>query len=404
MFIIKNVYNKFDIYILLLVFSTAFGSVGGALSVARALGIMLAPKLCNVVNKEGLPYISSLKNWIRLFYLYALVSIVWTPDVTEGIKELVYYAVHFLIFFELIVFSKKAFNPLRFITIGFLLCVFSTSVVAFWELLTDNHLSYSMLDSATATNMGGEILLRKFAAVTFYNFNGYVTHLCLCVPYLLYGILSGDKLINKLSVITLIEAVILVLSNASRGGLLSIIISLAIYFLISPKNKTFIYSSIVFLIGFFYILSKYGDSVLLYLSYKVADGGLSTDESRFEIWSNALRVLWEYGGLGCGIGGMNVAMEKYAKGGVTITHNIFMEILCQYGIVFCLAFIIFLFKQFRKGWDLMDMKRRMLVSVALVSFPMTCIIDSGYLLSPQSFVVLASLYVFANYERIRPVY
>lgn len=111
---------------------------------------------------------------------------------------------------------------------------------------------------------------------------------------------------------------------------------------------------------------------------RLADGGAVADDARSLIWSNAFKVLFDYGGIGCGIGGMFAAMAKFAKGGITITHNIFLEILCQYGIVFCLAFVSFLYKQFKKGRRTADIKRRVLVTVALVSFPVMGIIESYF--------------------------
>lgn len=404
MSIIKIYHNKYDIYILLLIVSTIFGTIGGALTAPRLLGILLIPKLLGSINRENFIYLSSLRSWCVAFYVFALVSMLWTPDKVEGLKELVYYLVHFLIFFEVIVFSRKALSPLQFITIGFVLCVLLTSVVGFWELTTDNHLAYSILDEASASTMNGEVIVRNFAAVTFYNLNGYVTYLCFCLPFLLYGFSLEEKLLKWLSFIALVIAIVLILCNASRGGMFTIVICLAVFFMMSQKNKSLIYSFIVLIGGLLYILYKYGDAILFILSIKLADGGATTDNVRSEIWSNALKVLVEYCGFGCGIGGMFVAMEQFAKGGCTITHNIFLEVLCQYGVIFCLAFVFFLFKLFKTGLKLLDKKRSVLVSIALVSFPMIGIINSGYLLNSHLFIVLASIYVFANYERIRPIY
>ena len=401
---IKIYHNKYDIYILLLIVSTIFGNIGGALTAPRLLGLLLVPKLFCIVNRENLKYLSSLRSWCVAFYVFALVSMLWTPDKVEGLKELVYYLVHFLIFFEVIVFSKKALSPLQSITIGFALCVLLTSVVGFWELTTDNHLAYSKFDEATASNLGGEIVLRKFASVTFGNFNGYVTYLCFCLPFLLYGFSLEEKLLKWMSFIAIDIAIVLILCNASRGGMFTIVICLAVFFLMSQKNKSLIYSFIVLIGGLLYLLYKYGESILFILTLRLSDGGATADDSRFEIWGNALKVLVEYSGFGCGIGGMFAAMEQFAKGGTTVTHNVFLEVLCQYGVIFCFAFVFFLFKQFKTGLRLLDKKRSVLVSLALVSFPMTGIINSGYLVGPNLFIVLASIYVFANYERIRTIY
>lgn len=400
----KISHNKYDTYILLVIVSTIFGAIGGALTVPRILGILFAPQLLGIVYREKYTNISYLKYWTFTFYLFAIVSMLWTPDTKEGLKELCYYPVHFLLFFEVIVFARRAINPLLSITIGFALCVFLTSIVGFWEITTDNHLAYSKFDEALASNMGGEVIARNFAAVTFYNLNGYVTYLCFCIPFLLYGFSIEGRLIKSISCIVLIESIILVLFNASRGGMLTILLCLGLYFFMSPKNKILIKSLIVLGGGLFYLLYKFGDTILMFLTMRLEVGGLVHEESRFEIWGNSIKVLFEYCGIGCGIGGMSVAFGQFAKGGVTVTHNVFLEILCQYGIVFCLAFVSFLYKQFKKGRRTADIKRRVLVTVALASFPVIGIINSGYLLNPQLFIVLASIYVFANYERIRFVY
>ena len=255
--LLKYNHNKYDIYILLLIVSTIFGNIGGALTAPRLLGILLVPKLFGIVNRENLKYLSSLRSWCVAFYVFVLVSLLWTPDRVEGFKELVYYLVHFLIFFEVIVFSRKALSPLQFITIGFALCVLLTSVVGFWELTTDNHLAYSKMDEAKVSNLGGEIVLRNFAAVTFYNLNGYVTYLCFCLPFLLYGFSLEKKLLKWLSFIALVIAIVLILCNASRGGMFSIVICLAVFFLMSQKNKSLIYSFIVLIGGLLYLLYKY---------------------------------------------------------------------------------------------------------------------------------------------------
>ena len=397
-------YNKYDIYILLLIVSTIFGLIGGALTVPRILAIILIPKLFGIVNREKHTHISSLKFWAIAFYLFAIVSLLWTPDIIEGLKELCYYLIHFFLFFEVIVFARKANYPLQAIAIGFVSCVFLTSIVGFWELTTDNHLAYSKLSEAELSNMGGEVIVRNFASVTFYNSNGYVTYLCFCLPFLLYGFSLEEKYTKVLSIIAIIIAIILILSNASRGGMLSVVICLTLFFLMSPKNKSMLLSFIVLFCGLFYLLYKYGDVILFVLSMRLANGGATSDDARSVIWTNSLKVLFDYCGIGCGIGGMSEAMKEFAKGGVTVTHNIFLEVLCQYGVVFCIAFVVFLYKQFKKGRKSLDIKRRVLVTVALVSFPMTCIINSGYLLDPHLYIVLASIYVFANYERIKPVY
>lgn len=396
--------NKYDIFILFLIVSTIFGNVGGALSVPRITGLLLITHLLNIFNKEKMPFITSLKRWCFIFYIYALISFMWTPDQSQAFKELFYYFVHFVIFFEVIVFSKKAKNPLVFITLSFIFCVLFTSLIAFWELSTDNHLPYSSADEASATRMDNEVIARNFAAVTFGNLNTYVTYLCLSIPFILYGMTIENKIVKNLSISALVIAVILVLCNASRGGFLSVLLCIALYLFMIPKNKSVIFTFMVLLLVLSFLLYMNRDSILLIISIRLAEEGIASDDSRFEIWINALKVFFDYAGLGSGIGGMNMAMAKYSKYGITITHNLFLEILCQYGLVFCLAFVFFLINMLITSRKFFCIKRNILVTISILSFPITCIINSGYLLDPHLYIVLASIYVFANYERIRPVY
>ena len=54
MSLIRNNHNKYDIYLLLLIVSTIFGGIGGALAAPRLLGILLIPQLFSTENIENL--------------------------------------------------------------------------------------------------------------------------------------------------------------------------------------------------------------------------------------------------------------------------------------------------------------------------------------------------------------
>lgn len=402
----KKKYNRYDIYIFILIASLVAGNLFGALQVPRVLAITLfLPCLQNYsrVSKA----VSNIKNWLSLFILFSFTSCLWTPaGLDDGLVASVYNVVHVILFVELIIFSSCARNPVKDIIYGFLFAFAISAVIAFWELTTDQHLETSKTKEAVASNTGTEVYMRYFAAVTFYNFNMYVTFLCFTLPFLFYGMsdkTNGTRL-RLVFVAATATAVILLLYNGSRGGLVAFVIMTAIYFvsyLLGRKSGTFYIIILVVLLVF--VLYHYGSIILNTLIMRGAVQGAFEEESRLVIWTNVIQVIKEYYALGCGAGGLYVAMEKYAFGGITVAHNIFLELLSEYGALFFAVFFFFLVSIFKRARQIEDKNRKICLYQALFSFPIVGIINSTYLTQPVLWATMSSLYILAYYERIKSI-
>ncbi len=403
----KKKYNKYDTYIFLLIASLVAGNMFGAFQVPRILAILFFIPCLQSYSKISY-LIREMKNWLLVFLLYSVASCLWTPvGATEGIIEATYNIVHAMLFIEIIVFSRVAKNPINAILWGFLVAFVVSAIIAIWELTTDQHLYTSKTKEAKASNTGYEIYLRYFAAVTFYNFNMYVTFLCFLFPFLFYGINSkkNNRKLRILFVAATVTAVILVLYNGSRGGLLAILIMAIVYFSYSLFRVSGISIYTLLFVGLLaFVLFSYGSTILNTLIMRSSVQDDLGDESRLMIWSHVYEVVKDYLGLGCGAGGLSVAMIQYARGGVLVAHNLFLEILSQYGILFLCVFVLFLYKLFRRTGKVNDKNRRICLYQALFALPVVSIINSGYLTQPVLWAVMAALYVFANYEHIRFFY
>ena len=399
-------YNRFDLSIFLLITTTAFGDIGGNLQVTRLVGILLVPLL--MVSLPKCKFAKPYGICILFFWAYCICSLLWTLDKDEGLKQLVYYIVHLLIFLEILVFSKFARNPLQSILNGWLIAVSLTLVVAMWELVTDKHLIWSRFESEEVINTKHGAIYRRFAAVAFFNYNTYVTFLCFALPFL-YGCLeeiSSWKYQRLLASIAIILSIVCILFNSSRGGLISVMIMSLIYFWIHVKNFQSMYLFVFLLIGFGIIVYYFGDEMFLAIRMRMeeADNSLvRTDEGRFVIWENALKAFKPTAGLGTGVGGVQAAISRVTSG-VIIPHNLLLEILVQFGCIFFLIFLRFLWKLWRNARRLSRESLRHVIYMALCAFPVYTIIDSSVLLKTFLYVAMASLTVIANYERIKPVY
>lgn len=393
-------FNKYDTFIFLLISSLSLGQIGGALQIPRLLTLLFLPSMLTNKSKCSF-YTVKLEYNVVAFIIFAIVSLAWTPDFDTGIKDLIYFIVHFILFFEILVFARFAQNPIMTILQGWVFFIICCSCVSIWELYTDQHLSFSVQDSDLTFNVDGLAMVHRFTSVTFGNYNCYNTVLCFAFPWTLYGIITSHTTSQKLLNITcVLLSIIFILFNASRGALLSFVIDGFIFIIFCPNRKVK-YLSVIAIIGFMLFMISQMSDLFLVIGARTASQGSFSEESRFAIWSNALKVYYDTWGLGTGTGGMCVAMDKYSAGGYNITHNLLLEILVQYNVVFTIIFILFLWRLLKKSFRIMDKNRRMLLLMAICSFPAYSIINSGYLQMAPLYEFFACVYVYAYVDLIK---
>jgi len=395
-------YNKYDVFIFVLIASLAAGNLFGALQVPRILAMAFSLPCASAFSTTNRKELSSIITCAVLFIAYSFISCLWTPaGFYEGFIAAFYNVAHLLLYFDIIVFSAKAHNPIKAIVFGFLVAFFITAIIAFWELATDQHLSVGKRDEAKAGKVDGEVYIRYFAAATFYNLNTYVTYLCFLFPFIFYGSNNRKykKIIRALSLIAMTMLVILVLFNGSRGGVLAIGVMAFVYFFYSVfKLKKFNFIIVLFIVAVGFLLYYYGSVILNTLIVRSSLQGTFQEESRFVIWGNVFKVIGEYFGIGCGAGGLEYAMEKYARGGITVAHNVFLELFSEYGFFFFIVFVVALLNLLRRTKHVSDENKQICLYQAILTFPIIGIINSGYLTQPTLWAFLASLYCFAYRE------
>lgn len=395
-------YNKYDIYLFLLISSLATGGIGGSLLLPRILTLVFLPHFFvlqkDVARRNVLIIITLL-----LCYLYLLISYFWTLDTEQGAKDLIYYLIHFITFVEIVFFAEKATNPVKFISIGWTVAFFLTSYIALWEILTDNHLSIVRFDEDVYLHDGSLLVIRRFASAAYANFNGYSTFICFCIPFIL-SLMMDVKMKRKyrlLSLYCLLFAIYIVLFNASRGAILSAAVILFIYISIAlhngsdfDKNKLFLLL-LILIIGFV----LFGQSALENIVIKLRGTEMLDSSNREGIWIRAWEVFINSYCFGTGVGSLQVALQNVSgRNTVIVTHNMFLEVLVQYGIIGITILVVFILKLFRKALYLKKTNTmKPLLLSALISLPISTIIDSTYLMNPSVWMLFASLYVVAVY-------
>ena len=104
--------------------------------------------------------------------------------------------------------------------------------------------------------------------------------------------------------------------------------------------------------------------------------------------------------VGSGISSIATAMKEMNPNVTNISHNLFLEILVQYGVIFFSFYVVFLFKLFRQARKSCKRSIKIMLLMALIALPIYGIIDSGYLLNHVFYVAMGSLTVFAYIRKI----
>lgn len=396
----KYIWNKYDKYLFVLILFIMFGNIGGALTPSRPLALLLAPAM--IKKWKDCKYVQHFFTFFVLFYLFCLFSILWTPDRTQGFKELVYYPIHILYFFELLVFAKYANHPLKSLAWGWTMVIFLCSFVALWELLTDNHLSMAVQEEDEVANIGGEIVSRFTASVTFGNPNAYVTILCYSFPWIVYMTQISTKKMYQKAIITFafIMSIVVILVNVSRGGLLSFLIMAVVYVLLSSKTFWKSIGLIVLSAVGIYVLIEYGSDILAIIRMRAMGSEISSDDARISIWTVCINLLVNSFFIGTGVGSITAALQNASTNIVASPHSLFFEVLVQYGVVFTLILVVFILKLLIKSWHVKDKTKRMVLMMALIAMPVYTIINSGYLLGVDLFALIGTIYLFLNIDEL----
>lgn len=389
-------WNRYDLFLIFLVASLAGGLIGGALSIPRILAIILSPFFIRLFIEKKCERVYFFGSFFVIWLLYALLSFLWTSNLDEAGKEMLYYPIHFLYFLEILLFSYYALNPLKSIALGWFIGFLCTAFIALWELSTDHHLKFTKQQSDLKMNLGrGMIVVHKFCSVTFGNYNSYVRYLTFAYPFLIYMYICAKNYFNKLFILVcLVLPFIFIGMNASRGGILSILILLILSLSFQSKASKKVVVSFAIIATVLSLILLYTDFFTI-LSYRMET--TVSDRSRFSIWNSALELWNSTFFIGSGIGSMATSMELFSRS-IFATHNLFLEILVQYGFFIFIPVIAYLFFILKKTLQITNIARKSIILPSLIVLPICTIIDSLYLLSPVTFAFFASIEVFVYDE------
>ena len=398
---IKN--NIYDNLLLLFLSLLIFGGIGGSLQPIRIFVILCSPfTFSHFLRNRKETFRYQYEIFLFAFWtLYGLITLFWSRIFMNSIKEMLYLILNFFGFLTIIYLANKASNPQNSILKGWLLLFLLTLPIALYELWFDVHLPISFLDKGLIMKIGSQVLNRKFASVTFGNLNGYNTLLCYMLPFILgFSVKSLSKIQTLFIWLIIFCLSYIIVMNGSRGAVLCLLLGYSVFALFYLKKKgILIILSIIILVGIYMSINYH--EVFVIIAKRFTALGLR-DPERSKILTSGWDAFLRSGMFGIGAGNFMPTMNSVYHLKITAPHNLFLEIGVQYGLVIFLLFMGMILRLFLKQYGNHNKSARFITLAALVMFPLTSIIDSGYILGIGIWLFLASLYVIAdkNYNKV----
>lgn len=290
-------------------------------------------------SKENGFSIFMMSTWL----IYALSSFFWVQSILNWRSAINFIVVGFFctVVFSLFLKTKKDIFQ-TFQIMGIIAIIHN--VIGWYEVLTQNHL------------FRGYIQWGRRPVSVFYNTNNFAVFLFISI-FILYalGERSRNLHLKILYKVMSASSISLVFFTQSRGVIMSVLISLTAFFILSNfekiKKLLEIKRSRVIFIGTSFLITVAIAMTLFYVFIGNLD--ISTAD-RITLVRNGVVFFTSTNGRGVGAGNIEYWMEMHRQFELyrhdMNIHNWWLEILVAYGIVVFSLYIIFYYKLFKSNF------------------------------------------------------
>jgi O-antigen ligase len=392
--------NFYDYFIIFVISSLIFGTIQkGIVGQYLIVGLFCLPfalqeiiKTIHHINKKHIVL------FLLIWLLYATVSLLWTIDDKGGYGNL------WRLFWQIVMFlgvynaAQKSNNPIQSVIAGWVALLCLTFPIAFWEIISGNHLEkWGDFNEGAMIYGAGATIERVFAAVTYMNLNSYVTLICSSLPFVLAGVFLLRKKILPL-LVGLCASIILII-NSSRGG----IICLGIYFITFLwfyRKVQFRYKKLIstlFLTVIILVTFYYGE-VLFNQIFGRLDSlrdNVFEDTARSTVLFLGLELLLDSNLFGWGVGSMQEAYRA-AGSSLEFAHNFVLEFLVEYGVWLFIMWFVLYAKYIKNLCKNENIGLKFVGFAILFACIPWAIIDDSYLTHPFIWMYLASICILSQ--------
>lgn len=304
-------------------------------------------------NKEKMIARFAYRRWVLLmtgWVCYGTILLVISPyrDPHKGFVELLSIFGGLICILVLTSVLQEAYDLEQIISV--VQCVFLALVIlGCFECATGFHLPMSYFHDGTVTHLGG----RRAATGVFYSENDFSSFLTCFMPVMLYG-----RRGRTISFFSMIGVLYVDYINDANICLIAIIIAISFYLIFIKKygkNGRKVVSGMLIVLGCIVVVYVWNNlkdlsnvSTLIrtiyvqYSSMALSEGSLY---ARLVIYADSLKAALHTAFLGIGPAAFsNYFYAHPSLSGLVNPHNLYLEMLVEYGLVITGAFIFEIFK------------------------------------------------------------
>ncbi len=361
--------------------------------------------------------------FLGLFWIsWGVFSLLWAPDFTEGLREVVVVFFGFCTLITLACLAENIESVFRVLCHGWAAAYLACSAVAAWEIKTDHHLpSYFLQNNIANVEImsKGRPANTTFVTSTFDNPNDFGCFLVLSLTFILwiFRAASGTKKLILFAVL-MTYPFFLVMSE-SRVAMVAALPQLGYAVLLIARSSgertssglvskiavPLLASLLLTCVWYFTIAGNEHTQIkLLSLADEFGDDNLSVG-IRIDLLFNGLAFCLRSYGLGIGASGFPLLMERgecpFPTRYIINPHNFLVEVLSQYGVAVFVCFLAAIYGLWR------DAKRYVppaqsngrggpgecsqTIFVGMLSYFLASLASSSFIKSPVNWVFLGSL-------------
>lgn len=390
---------RFNVIFSIIIISLFAGGLGGSFQPARVI-ISLAIVYTAMTGLRFGPESRVFSRGLALaavFILFGTVSLAWTSDVYGGVGLIFAVA---LGLGSIVVAGNmdRSVKGIAWIIWAWTIVTALTVPMAFYEIVTGNHFAYAL----ETRNLGGDLGEFPFASGFFGNYNDYSVFLCMGYPFVCSALMiTRYRLYKILMLIIIFSIFFIVLANTSRAAIAFLTIYTSLLFIFFARfRNTFLFPTTILIILVAY---RYYDDlfqIIWLITFRIESTN-ALDESTIQrigiFWAGVEAVRTSYG-LSVGVGGFDEFMSDYYSYYVPNTHNIFLEIAVNFGVLTLIGFVLWLGTIFVLALRRSDLpiEIRLQVLFCLSMIPVIGIIGSQAIGYVYWWVWLVSLGVLAS--------
>ena len=356
------VFKKVEYGLLIVIFMLPFlGIFSGFTGYIKIVFFILAILLIKSLIEKQREFRDSLSLFIILFLILTIVSL-FISNFFIGSYQLRInftnwtYVIGYAAIYFIVVASIKNLKQIKRIIFVMLLSAITVSLIALLRYFKPSFFrdTLSFLINPTA-------IVRTRAFGTFSNPNYLGVFLVLCIPIAIGMLIYNKKTIKKTGafIATILMAATLFYTY-SRNAYLSFVVGLFGFGFLGKQKKILAVTVLILLIGaisFPMIMHARLEKTHGEVSEQALAAQRQEDFSRTDVTLASLKIISKYPVFGTGYGTFQILSPDYTKQGIRLnTHNEFLRIGAEMGLITLLVFLIFFAYIFKNKKDLLNSK------------------------------------------------